>query len=522
MANPRVKAITKLYYSNPKIQKAIFDFSKDREVVPSYNMESFGKRPDSLQYPADIMAAVNKGATSFHSSEEIWHNPLEINSDMSQSDMNSLRKSWDLLIDVDSPYLDFSKIATRLLIKALEKHGIVNYGVKFSGSKGFHLIVPGKAFPEEFQEQKRHESFPVWPRAICGFLMEEIKKEYNEEISKDEWTDSTFKALKERTGLTEEDITEIPCPNCNKSAKKGNIVNFVCNRCKQPYMRKNYKITKRKLKCNDIVCPGFYEVFNQEELFSCDDCGYSSLDKKTSGRNTITYERAVKFREGYSEDFSEERSGEMMGSADIVLVSPRHLFRMPYSLHEKTVLASIVLTKDEIPNFNPRTANPLNVEVKNFYPESEKDEAKNLLATALEWAKNQETQEETRMREKYKDMKFEDVDYSHLTPEQFPRTIKKLLKGLQDGRKRGLFILLTFLKSIGYSPEKINETCRDWNKKNQPPLKEGYLKSQVDWHLKQKRKILPPNYSNQSFYKDLKLFDKKPDAKNPLSEIRKK
>ena len=103
--------------------------------------------------------------------------------------------------------------------------------------------------------------------------------------------------------------------------------------------------------------------------------------------------------------------------------------------------------------------------------------------------------------------------------EMFPKPIKKLLKGLKDGKKRGLFVLITFLRSIGYSPEKINDIIKEWNKKNEPPLREGYIKTQIDWHIKQKRKILPPNYSNDAFYKDLGLLEGKVDVKNPLVEV---
>jgi DNA-binding transcriptional ArsR family regulator len=102
----------------------------------------------------------------------------------------------------------------------------------------------------------------------------------------------------------------------------------------------------------------------------------------------------------------------------------------------------------------------------------------------------------------------------------FPESIKKLLKGLKDGRKRGLFILITFFRSLNYTPEEINNRIREWNKLNPVPLKEGYVKSQIDWHLKQKRKILPPNYENDAFYKDLGIIDKRPDAKNPLVELK--
>ena len=103
--------------------------------------------------------------------------------------------------------------------------------------------------------------------------------------------------------------------------------------------------------------------------------------------------------------------------------------------------------------------------------------------------------------------------------EDFPQSIKKLLQGLNDGKKRGLFVLLTFLRSLNFSPEEINKRARSWNDKNKPPLKEGYIRSQVDWILRQKKKILPPNYSNDAFYRDIGIIDKLPDAKNPLSEV---
>src|SRR3989338_2732045 len=115
----RIRAITRLYYSQPKIQEALLAFGMNREVVPRY-FEGFGKRPDILQYPSDIMGLVNNGATSFHASEEIWRDPLAISSDMSTEKLNELRKSWDLLIDIDSKYLDYSKIAAKLMIQAIE------------------------------------------------------------------------------------------------------------------------------------------------------------------------------------------------------------------------------------------------------------------------------------------------------------------------------------------------------------------------------------------------------------------
>ena len=70
-----------------------------------------------------------------------------------------------------------------------------------------------------------------------------------------------------------------------------------------------------------------------------------------------------------------------------------------------------------------------------------------------------------------------------------------------------------------FSPKEVTARIFEWNQKNQPPLKEGYVQSQLNWHFKQKKQILPPNYSNQSFYKDLGLIEKEPNAKNPIVEL---
>ncbi len=517
----RVRSITKLYYSKPEIQKAIFEFGKDREVVPSYMMESFGKRPDSLQYPNDVIGMVSKGATSFHASEELWSNPLEIDSEMSLQELNELRHSWDLLIDIDSPYLDYSKTAAILLLDELEKHGIKNYGIKFSGSKGFHLIVPAKAFPTSFRGIETKEMFPEWPRAISKYLLHRIKPAYNKKISSQ---GVNFEALKERTKLSREDVTEINCPTCGQQAKKTNLVHFKCDRCGIPYARPNFKVTKRKLKCTDDTCPGFMEIMSEEDYFFCENCKTKlKIDttnkfwQNPSFRSAKTTFSTESKTAKTSEDFKEEISATKLGSLDLVLVSSRHLFRMPYSLHEKTCLASVVLRKDQIAAFNPKDANPLSVKVLPFCPDSREGEATGLLEQALSWEERYMQEQESEIKKKYSD--FAPTDFSNVSEEMFPKPIKKLLKGLQEGRKRGLFVLLTFLKSLNFSPAYINDNVREWNKKNSPPLKEGYIKSQIDWHIKQKKKILPPNYSNDNFYKDLKLLDEKPHYKNPIAEV---
>ena len=258
----RIRKITLMYYSRPEIQKAIFDFSQNRETIPKY-YEGFGKRPDSMQYPSEVFAAAQKGATSLHCSEELWKDPLKISTSLNEKQLNELRTGWDLLIDIDSKYIDYSKVMAELVIKMLNFHGVKNIGIKFSGNKGFHIIVPWKAFPKEINDIKTSDMFPRYPRIILSYITERIKPEL----------------VKKITGIS----------SSNEYVK---------------------------------------DVEESEKVIP-----------------------------------------------DMILVSPRHLFRAPYSLHEKTALASVVLNKEDLKNFHPRDADPMKVVVRNFIPDSKEGDA---------------------------------------------------------------------------------------------------------------------------------------------------
>ena len=369
----RIRNITHLYYSRPEIQEAIFDFSVNREICPRY-FEGFGKRPDVFQYKSDIFELVKKGATSFHCSEEIWKDPLKIKTGMSAKELNELRIGWDLLIDIDSKYLDYSKIYAEIIINFLEFSGVKNLGIKFSGSKGFHIIVPWKEFPKEVYGKKTSDMFPEWPRILVNYIMSQTKEKLIEKIS------------------------ELSKPN------------------------------------------------------------------------------------KYIKDFQAPK--EVM--PDLILVSPRHLFRMPYSLHEKTSLASVVLDKNKISEFQPKDAEPLKAEIKNFIPSSKEGEATRLLMQALDWNR------ENSQKEEKKNIEFKPIQINDRSEKNFPPCIKKILLGINDGKKRSVFALINFLRSIGTEKAELEKIIYSWNEKNEPKLNNGYIKSQIEWALKRKP-ILPPN-----------------------------
>jgi len=499
----RIRAITKLYYSNPAVLDALVKFAQNRETVPRY-FEGFGKRPDMVQYPSDIIGLINRGATSFHCSEELWNDPLAISNEMEKEKFDEIRKGWDLLIDIDSPYLDLSKIAAKLVVGALEFHGVNNYGIKFSGGKGFHIIIGWKAFPEEFEEKKTKEMFPEWPRAITEYLFKWIEPTFMKEAGKIMKLDK------------KEEKIEMHCLNCNRPALAGRITSYLCPICGMKADRKN--ADKRKIRCMNPGCPGILEIIDERDYYYCELC--KDFDNEKIPLDSIR-----------NPDMFKEKRGEKISEHakfDLVLVAPRHLFRMPYSLHEKTSLSSVVIGKEQIESFVPRDANALNVKPMNFYPNNEENEAVRLLKSALDWKKQKQKEDEEIDRKVYgnyrqannEEREFEEINSKDVNENMYPDSIKKILLGLKDGRKRGLFVLITFFRCLNYSPEEINNKIKGWNKLNQVPLKEGYIKSQINWHLKQKKKIIPPNYNNEAFYKDLGVLDKKPEVKNPLVELK--
>jgi len=323
---------------------------------------------------------------------------------MTEKELNERRIGWDLLLDIDSKYLDYSKIMAELIIKVLKFHGIKNVGIKFSGSKGFHIIIPWKAFPKTMNNKKTSEMFPEWPRIIIKYIMEMIKKELIDRI----------------TQLTRSDS--------NKYVK-------------------------------DFQAP--------EKVMP-----------------------------------------------DLILVAPRHLFRAPYSLHEKTALASVVITPEQLSEFQPKNADPFKVEIKNFIPDVKEGEAAKLLREALDWYKTHNPDEESKKPEK----EFKPIVLKEISEKNFPPSIQKILLGIKgDGRKRALFVIINFLRAIGMDRKNIEATIATWNLRNEVPLKEGYIKSQLIASYK-KKPIPPPNY-DKDYYHAIGITPTEEEirAKNPVN-----
>ena len=495
----RIRAIALAYYSRKDILDAIYKFSAKREVSPRY-YDGFGKRPDSFQYPSDILSLVKRGATSFHCSEEIWQDPLAITTEFTPEDYDQLRDGWDLVIDIDCNWIDYSKKAALAIISALEYRGVKNYGIKFSGSKGFHIIVPWEAFPKFIGDKNTSNAFPEFPRAIVNYLKELSRQpleKFLEELPND------FSKVEGYTG--------IKCKDCKNLANENFEITLRCPKCNPPHIEifKSSSKEYKNRKCP--TCRTQLEKQNQESYYFCTHCDTDS----------------IKNPDNFNKELIENDIFKILG-LDVLLVSPRHLFRMPYSLHEKTSLSSTVITKEQLETFTFQDADPLNIKIRDFYPEAIPEEATSLLTEAIDYQKTldrkaeekkidydqiQSTEGQPKQKKDFKQIKL-----TEFKDKWYPPEITKILRGMQDGKKRSLFILLNFFRSLGMEKEDLEKKVTEWNKLNKPPLKKGYIDAQLLWNARHKP-VLPPNFNNE-VYKAIGVYE--PDitsrkVKNPVS-----
>jgi len=170
------KAMLLQHYKREDIQQAMFLHAENREIAVKFENDFFGKRPDMLNYPRDVFEFAKNNVTSFHCSEELWKNPMQLNSEMKRIQQDNLRVGWDLLLDIDCPWLDLSTIAAHYLVQAIEHHGVNCITTKFSGNHGWHIAVPFGAFPETVNNVPTKNLFPEAPRAIAGYLQEMIRR----------------------------------------------------------------------------------------------------------------------------------------------------------------------------------------------------------------------------------------------------------------------------------------------------------------------------------------------------------
>lgn len=428
------------HYKREDIQREMVLHAKDREFSIMYGEKGFGKRPDVLVYPKDILELAKQGASSFHVSEELWKNPLQLMPMLKRSEIDNLRKGWDLVLDIDCPVFEYSKIAADLIVKALRHHSISAISAKFSGNKGFHIGVPFEAFPKNIMKTEAIDikgDFPEGPRRIALYLKEMVKDLLAKKIL--ELEKNNFENIKLKTGKSYEELVKI-----------------------------------EKNKYGDIV---------------------KRLD------------------------------AESILALDTILISSRHLYRMPYSLHEKSGLVSVPIDPDNILKFKKEDASPEALKTSKFRFLDRENVKPNQAKELFDKSLFSEMIKQKAIDIKKEENHYDDEIKSAIPEALFPPCIQNILKGLEDGRKRSLFILANFLTSVGWNYEQIENLLDVWNKKNKEPLRDVLIKGQLRYHKQQKKNILPPNCANSMYYKDLQIC--KPDGicskiKNPVNYSKRK
>ena len=425
--------VTLSYYKRKDIQEEMVLAAKNKEVAVRYD-DKFGNRPDALNNNGDILELAKQKATSFHSSEELWSNPLQLGPNLKKHELDSLRIGWDLVLDIDCSFYEYSKIAADLVIKALKFNDVKSISCKFSGNMGFHIAVPFEAFPETIGNEKTRIMFPDAARKIAFYIKELIKKPLGEKIMQHE--DNNFSKIVEKTKENPEKIKY---------------------KVKDEYGTENYHL-----------------------------------------------------------------NAEPFLNIDTILIASRHLYRMPYSLHEKSGLASVPIDPEKVLYFNKEDADPKSLVISKFRfldrKNSRNGEAKKLIMQAFDFSLSREDEIKIESKKSYEIP-------SAIKEENFPPCIKLISNGLSDGRKRALFILINFLTSAGWDYENTEKYLKEWNKKNTEPLRENYLVGQLRYHKAQKKKILPPNCNNLMYYVNIGVC--RPDnlcskIKNPVSYAKRK
>ncbi len=469
------------YYSTPAIMKAIFASSKDKEFVHSFvdaqGSRKAGSRPGVLIEAGDIIAFVMRGANEFHISVERWKDVLSLEKNKTKEQLDVNRSDWDFVIDIDvDEGFVYAKIIANGIVEFLVDEGLIfeDIFVKFSGNRGFHIALKGENFPDyitfsKIFEGARASLYPSFPLFILKYIntkvMDRLKQKYN------------FKDVQQHPA------SDLPLHN------------------------------------------------------------FKNLHSKSTPLTNL--------------------------KLDAQVFSSRHLIRCPYSLHPKTNLVSLSISPQTILSFKKERAKIDVVlgsiykgkDMQGFLDRFTPNSAEHLMKSAFGWFNGLSLNEREQI---LKDVKVADGEYvenhkkdelkinamktdtpyfevkqhgdavsniplfsfnnNHVTEKDFPPAINNILKGLRDGRKRALFILINFFRNLGFGREQIENMLKEWNSRNVPPLPEPYIFQQLLYSFKQNILLLPPSFSS-GIYKELGVYEEDEltkKTKNPISYVRNK
>ena len=150
---------------------------------------------------------------------------LDLTSTTTKKELDELRSGWDLVLDIDCKFIDYSKICADLIIQLLKKCGVKDISVKFSGNKGFHIGVPFQAFPTQVGNTPTKLLFPEAAKKIAAYVKENIKEKLGQRILEFEKND--FNRVKEKVELKAEEIISYDKNQYGDKIPKLNVDKFL-------------------------------------------------------------------------------------------------------------------------------------------------------------------------------------------------------------------------------------------------------------------------------------------------------
>ncbi|MEM3891816.1 MAG: DNA primase noncatalytic subunit PriX [Nitrososphaerales archaeon] len=155
------------YYQRPEVLEALACQCRSREVFLK-GVGYVSSRPLKAEGLSELAALLKQHMFAepygVFASIERFENPLEYAS----------RIGWDFCIDFDADSLDQAKKCLLSTVGVLQVFGVSTYRVKYSGRRGFHLIIDGEAF-NLFTQEGFVRSYPQLPNYICEFIEASLK-----------------------------------------------------------------------------------------------------------------------------------------------------------------------------------------------------------------------------------------------------------------------------------------------------------------------------------------------------------
>lgn len=394
----------KEYYLQDWVQHAICEAAKDKEVrVRQGDHDRKGRV--TIRHPRDVKGLAEEGATSFHFTAESWDAPERIDKEMSQPQLDTLRKGWDFIIDIDpqeNHTFEQTKLITYRIWQFLARSSkYQTMHVKFSGKKGFHIGIGPSSLPLKVDGMCISQHWPEMPKRFVEYIKSEIGPELEKEV------------------------------------------------------------------------PG------------------------------------------------------AMATIDLNMFTRRHTYRAPYSLHEGSGLVSLPFDYLKLRAFYDNPENPiLKFEKHMADPANLRGRVLSFLNVGPGYNGDfndfiqqcyYATQKGTIPKTEYDgDLSLPETAIPHSA---FPPCMIKMLEGLKDGRKRGLFVLSCFLWAAGWKQSDVLKQLYDWNKKNERPMPNSQIEYHVGLRYRSPKKLVPYDCSNP-IYKDIGVCKMAPtcrQVRNPIA-----